>query len=200
MAIQFFDEEQVQATVNEIQFCEESYGEIVFCEEEEIPPLYLTGTDEPVSGSEYTASGGVPPYSFTIDCGSISNSGDNAVGVVSGISSCCGVGYVRVTDNANQVAQIDIKHANGSYQNQELYYETPVDSSAHIWDYEYWDYVTCYIELGIYAYTVHKVCPMCGDCAAIGDSDMGMIPCDPTFTWCPGSYVGYWVQRRTWAC
>jgi len=72
--------------------------------------LSLTGTDAPSVGSQYSASGGVAPYTWSISCGAIS-----AIGQVTSLSGCCGSGEVSVTDACGTSASIEVRFPNGTW-------------------------------------------------------------------------------------
>lgn len=71
-------------------------------------PLSLTGTDAPSVGSQYSASGGKPPYTWGISCGAISDTGQ-----VTSLSGCCGSGTVTVTDACGQSVSLEVRFPNG---------------------------------------------------------------------------------------
>jgi hypothetical protein len=72
--------------------------------------LTLSGTDAPVVGSQYSASGGKAPYTWSISCGAISDTGQ-----VTSLSGCCGSGTVTVTDSCGQSVSIEVRFPTGQW-------------------------------------------------------------------------------------
>jgi hypothetical protein len=70
--------------------------------------LTITGPDTPVTGSQYTASGGTAPYNWCISKGGISQSG------VVAISGQCGSATISVFDACGATGSKSIRLGNGS--------------------------------------------------------------------------------------
>lgn len=77
------------------------------------PPVTIEATGP----NKYSASGGVPPYTWSISCGAIDQTGE----IVS-TSGCCGVGTVTVTDNCGTSVAMDVLYPVGQWV---LVSETP---------------------------------------------------------------------------
>jgi hypothetical protein len=83
------------------------------------PELFMEGSDAPIVGTEYTATGGVAPYVFTMDGGTITTSVDT--GTVATITSCGGSlnngagGTVTVTDACAQTKSIIVRLTGGRW-------------------------------------------------------------------------------------
>ena len=78
--------------------------------EVEIVPLTISGDGTPEVGDAYAVSGGVPPYTFSISCGTISENG-----AVTDLSGCCGTGTISVTDDCGETASMDVRFPIGQW-------------------------------------------------------------------------------------
>ena len=105
----------------DIQICTRD-GEISCVEP--LPLLELSGADELESTTDYeqyTASGGVLPYSYSFDGGSI-----NSSGLITSITSCGGssgngaVGSITVTDACGQTKSITVRLPGGQWVEQSV--------------------------------------------------------------------------------
>lgn len=70
----------------------------------------ISGTENIIVGSTYTATGGKEPYTFSVSCGSI-----NSSGVITSVTGCCGAGTVGVTDKCGQTASMVVRYAAGTW-------------------------------------------------------------------------------------
>lgn len=70
-------------------------------------PITISGPDKPVTGSQYTTTGGAPPYTWTISKGSITQDG------VVTVSGQCGVVTITVTDACDNIATKQVMMPNG---------------------------------------------------------------------------------------
>ncbi len=81
------------------------------------PPLTITGPEEPKVGDVYTASGGVPPYSFNFNGGEI----DADTGEILSITTCGGpegngaIGIVSVVDQCASNNNIKVRVHGGAW-------------------------------------------------------------------------------------
>jgi hypothetical protein len=75
-----------------------------------ISPLDLVGPEAPTANSQYSASGGAAPYSWSISCGTI-----DSTGKVAGVSGCCGSGSVTVTDSCGRTSNKEVRFPSGSW-------------------------------------------------------------------------------------
>lgn len=71
-------------------------------------PLAVIGTEEPVVGSIYSASGGTSPYSYSFDSGTI----DSVTGEILSITGC-GAGYVTITDAFGNTSVLEVRLPGG---------------------------------------------------------------------------------------
>jgi hypothetical protein len=138
--------DQADDTGYQIVICpsqdEEDGKQIVICNREgEDDPcdsaeeLTLTGADELESTSDYeqySAAGGVAPYSYSFDGGSI-----DSTGLITAITSCGGsrgngaVGRVTVTDACGSSASIDIRLPGGSWSQES--YNVPATTGRYFY-------------------------------------------------------------------
>lgn len=85
-------------------------------EESEESELFLIGPDAPGVGSQYSASGGEAPYSFSFSGGSI-----DSTGKITSVSSCGGpdgngaIAHVTVTDACGKTAAIQVRLDGGAW-------------------------------------------------------------------------------------
>jgi len=82
-----------------------------------ISQLIISGSETPSSGTTYSASGGLPPYTWSFPDGIISDSGE-----ITSINSCGSSGSPRwstvtVTDTCGQSAEIKVRLPNGQWVN-----------------------------------------------------------------------------------
>jgi len=95
---------------DDVEICP-SGGDVELCLERDIelctecPELTLTGTDEPIVGSEYTANGGSGDLTFSFDSGTISSAGIITAIDICGASGEDRTGVVGVTDSCAPTAQ-----------------------------------------------------------------------------------------------
>lgn len=75
---------------------------------EEAAPVTLSGPEAPGNGSQYTATGGIPPYTWTISKGSITQNG------VVTVSGQCGAATVTVTDTCGTTSK-DVRMPSGAW-------------------------------------------------------------------------------------
>jgi len=93
---------------------EPSEGKIVICPPKcgpDIPALVISGTETPSVGSQYSASGGKPPYRFSISAGQIAL----GTGVVTDLSGVCGSGSVSVADACGNMSRVDVRFPTGTW-------------------------------------------------------------------------------------
>lgn len=85
------------------------YGQM----QETFPPpagqLTIEGPDAVTEGAIYVASGGVPPYAWSISCGTIDD------GVVVSLSGCCGAGSITVFDSCGGSAALSVRFPVGGW-------------------------------------------------------------------------------------
>jgi len=74
------------------------------------PELSLSGDEEATVGSQYSVTGGVPPYNWSISCGSIDGNGQ-----ITDLSGCCGSGTVSVTDYCGQSQNMAVRFPSGQW-------------------------------------------------------------------------------------
>jgi len=104
-------------------------GDIAICPETDIElcagcdELFLTGPTTIFTGAEYEASGGVEPYTYSIDKGAI----NSATGIVTSTGTCTpgesAIYTITVTDSCDPVQQA-VVYARRSNAVQENYIET----------------------------------------------------------------------------
>lgn len=89
--------------------------------EDQLVELELSGTDTPVVGTDYDASGGIPPYVFSFDGGTI----NPETGEILTIDACGAAGTPRwatvtVTDDCGTTAELEVRLSGGVW-NQVLF-------------------------------------------------------------------------------
>jgi hypothetical protein len=86
----------------------ESTGSLAFT----IPPpsLLVSGPAAPAVGSQYSASGGNLPLSWSISCGTISSSGQ-----VTSLAGCCGSGTVTASDACGHSKSAVVRFPSGQW-------------------------------------------------------------------------------------
>ncbi|MBI5875522.1 MAG: M23 family metallopeptidase [Deltaproteobacteria bacterium] len=77
------------------------------CNSEDLAELTLSGPDAPTDGSQYTATGGTEPYTWSISKGSITQTG------VVTVSGQCGTATVTVKDNCGTQVTKNVRMTNG---------------------------------------------------------------------------------------
>lgn len=116
------------ATIGEASGCSytveatDDCGRIAESEEIELeqPPLFITGPDAPIVGSVYTASGGLPPYRYTFDGGTIDGEGEVlTIDDCGGAGEEAGMGEVTATDLCDTEASIDVRLPGGHWEEQD---------------------------------------------------------------------------------
>jgi hypothetical protein len=87
-------------------------SDIVICPDERLidpcdtfSDLQLAGTATPSVGSTYSASGGLPPYHYSISQGSI----DSSTGEITSLSGACGSGTVSVNDSCGKLKEMVVR-------------------------------------------------------------------------------------------
>lgn len=71
----------------------------------DIDPLSMSGDENLNEGNIYSATGGKPPYTWSITCGSI----NEETGKVWDISGCCGVVVVSCTDQCGNTVEMETR-------------------------------------------------------------------------------------------
>jgi hypothetical protein len=101
-----------------ITICDEkpkpSDGTITICPPEcgpEITELTISGDVETSIGSSYGATGGKPPYRYSISAGTI----DHTAGTVTDLSGACGTGSVSVSDACENAASMSVLFPAGQW-------------------------------------------------------------------------------------
>lgn len=79
----------------------------IVCDPQNPATVTLSGPDAPTDGSQYTATGGIEPYTWSITKGSITQTG------VVTVSGQCGTATVTATDSCGNVETKDVRMPGG---------------------------------------------------------------------------------------
>jgi hypothetical protein len=111
-------DDKPKPSIGKITICDDkpkpSDGKIVICPPEcgpEITDLTIFGDTAPSIGSSYGATGGKPPYRYSISAGTI----DHTTGTVTDLSGACGTGSVSVSDACGNAASMQVAFLNGQW-------------------------------------------------------------------------------------
>jgi hypothetical protein len=78
--------------------------------------LEISGTDAPEVNDSYAATGGLPPYTWSISQGSI-----DASGRITSLSGACGPGTVTVADACGNTAHLTVRFPSGVFTLYEVH-------------------------------------------------------------------------------
>jgi hypothetical protein len=126
--VRFCDPAQEGDDAGTVRFCDpaqegDDVGRVVFCNGEEqwegitpgdpcygIVALAISGPTNPEIGSQYAASGGKPPYTWSISAGAIGSGG-----AITSLAGACGTGTVTVHDACGNSAQQTVLFPSGQW-------------------------------------------------------------------------------------
>lgn len=72
--------------------------------------ITVSGDSTPEINDLYSATGGCWPYTYTISCGEIDDSG-----IITNLDGCCGTGYVTATDALGRSATLEVRFPSGQW-------------------------------------------------------------------------------------
>jgi hypothetical protein len=93
---------------------EPSDGTIIICADpcgDDLPALTIDGTPTPTVGSDYSATGGRGPYTYSISSASIGP----GTGVITSLNGACGSGTVAVSDDCGNLASMTVRFPSGQW-------------------------------------------------------------------------------------